>query len=133
MMKEKVRGFFPVLLLFVVLNGFFLSGKNIFNRWNADQEALIIGNLVLFFVTLVSFMVLYRGMKNSNPNVFVRSVFGSFMIKFFICAIAAFIYISQNKKNINKPALFICMGLFLLYLFTEVGIFMKLLKKEKNG
>jgi len=132
-MRKKFKGILPLVIFFIVLNGFFISGKNMLNRWNADQDVLIIGNLVLFLVTLISFMVLNRGMKNSNPNVFVRSVMGSFMIKFFICAIAAFIYISQNKKNINKPALFICMGLFLLYLFMEVGIFMKLLKQEKNA
>jgi hypothetical protein len=133
MIRKRFKGVFPLVIFFVVLNAFFISGRNMLNRWNADQDILIYGNLVLFIVTLISFMVLYRGMKNPNPNVFVRSVFGSFMIKFFICAIAAFIYISQNKKNINKPALFICMGLFLLYLFMEVGIFMKLLKQEKNA
>ena len=132
-MRKKFKGILPLVIFFIVLNGLFISGKNMLNRWNADQDVLIIGNLVLFLVTLISFMLLYRGMKNSNPNVFVRSVMGSFMIKFFICAVAAFIYISQSKKNINKPALFICMGLFLLYLFIEVGIFMKLLKQEKNA
>ena len=133
MIRKKFKGFLPVILLFVLLNAFFISGKNMLQRWNTDQDVLIIGNLVLFVVTVISFLVLQRGMKHSNPNVFVRSVFGSFMIKFFICIIAAFTYIFIYKKELNKPALFICMGLFLVYLFMEVGVFMKLLKKEKNA
>jgi hypothetical protein len=131
--KNRLKAFMPVLLFFVVLNSFFFSGKNILGRWNANQEVLIIGNLILFLVTFISFFVLQRGLNNPNPNVFVRSVFGSFMIKFFVCIVAAFIYISLYKKDLNKPALFICMGLFLVYLFLEVGVFMKLLKQNKHA
>jgi hypothetical protein len=133
MTRNKWKGFLPVVLLFIFLNAFFIIGRSILEQWNADQEILIYGNLILFGVTLISYMVLQRGMEHSNPNVFVRSVFGSFMIKFFICIIAALIYISIYKKNLNKASLFICMGLFLVYLFLEVSVFLKLLKKANNG
>ena len=133
MTRNKWKGFLPVVLLFIFLNAFFIIGRSILEQWNADQEILIYGNLILFGVTLISYMVLQRGMEHSNPNVFVRSVFGSFMIKFFICIIAALVYISIYKKNLNKASLFICMGLFLVYLFLEVSVFLKLLKKANNG
>jgi hypothetical protein len=133
MIRKRFKSFLPVIVFFVVLNGFFISGKTILHRFNADQDVLIIGNLVLFLVTLVSFFVLQSGLKNPNPNVFVRSVIGSFIIKFFVCIVAAFIYISLYKKSLNKAALFICMGLFLVYLFIEVSIFTRLLKQEKNA
>jgi hypothetical protein len=55
------------------------------------------------------------------------------MIKFFLIAIAAFVYIMVAKKNLNKPALITCMGLYLVYTFVEVSSLQKLLKQKKNA
>jgi hypothetical protein len=132
-MKERVKSFLPVLLVFVVLNSFFFSGRLILQRWGADQEVLIWGNLILFAVTAASFFLARRGMKNPNPYAFVRAVYASIMIKLFICMIAAFVYISTNKAQLNKPALFTCMALYLVYTFLEVASLMKMLRKGKNG
>lgn len=122
----------PVVVFFIVLNGFFISGKNMLARWGVDQDVMIIGNLLLFIITLLSFLLAQKGLKNPNPHAFVRSVYSSMMIKLFICIIAAFIYISMYRDNLNKPALFTCMGLYLVYTFMEVSILMKLLKEKTN-
>ncbi len=102
-------------------------------RWNADQAVLIFGNLLIFAVTLVSFLLAKRGLKSSNPNAFVRSVYRSVMIKFFICAIAAFVYIQMAQRQVNKPALFTCMVLYLLYSFIEVSALTKMLRSKPNA
>jgi hypothetical protein len=133
-MKNKINGFLPVVILFVLLNTLFITGKNILYRWNADQDVLIIGNLLLFVITLLTFLLTKKAMSNPNPHVFIRSVYSSIMIKMFICIIAAFIYIAYLKTEINKPALFTCMGLYLVYTFLEVSVLTKMLKQQKvNG
>jgi hypothetical protein len=133
MTKRKYRAFLPVLLFFVLLNSFFISGKNLLTKWNVDQDVVIIGNALLFVITLISFLLACRGLNHTNPHVFIRSVYISVMLKLFVCMIAAFIYISIYKKELNKPALFACMGLYLVYTFMEVGILMKMLKQKKNA
>lgn len=130
---NKQRPFLPVIILFVVLNGFFIAGKNMLAKWGADQSVLIIGNLILFVATLLSYQLSLRGFRSDNPHVSVRSVYGSFMVKFFTCIIAAFVYIMSAKKNVNKPALFTCMGLYLVYTFVEVSVLTKLSKQKKNA
>lgn len=132
MVKRKFKSFIPVVFFFIVLNAFFISGKNMLARWGADQDVMIIGNLLLFIITLLSFLLAQKGLKNPNPHAFVRSVYSSMMIKLFICIIAAFIYISMYRDNLNKAALFTCMGLYLVYTFMEVSILMKLLKEKTN-
>jgi hypothetical protein len=122
-----------MILVFVVLNGFFIAGKNMLARWDADQSVLIVGNLILFFVSFTSFLLTRRSLSSPNPNVFVRAMYGSFMIKLFVCAVAAFIYFMSVKKNVSKPALFICMGLYIVYTFIEVSSLTKLLKEKKNA
>lgn len=125
--------FLPIVLLFIVLNALFISGKVFLERWGVDQEVLIIGNLLLFIIFLLSFLVAQRGLKTTNPHAFVRSIYGSMMIKFFLCIIAAFIYISICKKDLNKPALFTLMGLYLVYTFIEVATLTKMSKQKVNG
>jgi hypothetical protein len=125
--------FLPLLLLFILLNGFFLAGKSILDKYGIDQAVLIGGNLILFAATALSFFVSQRSLSAKNPNASVRSLYGSFMIKFFLIAIAAFIYIMSVKKNINKPALMICMGLYIVYTFIEVTSLQKMMKQKKNA
>jgi ACR3 family arsenite efflux pump ArsB len=131
-MRNK-KPFSPVILLFIILNALFLAGRNTLERWNVDQKVLIAGNILLFVITLISFLLAQRGLKSSNTHVFIRAVIGSIMIKLFVSVIAAFIYISIFKKQINKPALFICMGLYLIYTFLEVSILTKQLKLKSNA
>lgn len=131
-MRNK-KPFLPVVLLFVILNAFFLTGKNMLKRWNVDHEVLIVGNALLFGITLISFLLAQKGLRNTNTHAFIRSIIGGIMIKLFVSVIAAFIYISIFKKNINKPALFTCMGLYLVYTFFEVSVLTKQLKQKTNA
>ena len=43
-------------------------------------------------------------------------MYGGFIIKFFVVAIAAFIYIMVTKKNVNKP---LCLSVWVFILFIH--------------
>ena len=131
--NSKLRAFMPMVILFVIINGFFLIGKNLLQRWGVDEDVVAVGNMILFVITLISFLLAQRGLNNSNPHAFVRAVYMSVMLKLFSCIIAAFVYISVYKSDLNKPALFICMGLYLIYTFLEVATLTKMLKQKKNA
>ena len=132
-MKNKLTSFRPVILLFIFLNAVFLGSTSLLSKWDVDKEVLIIGNLVLFLASILSFLVALRGLNAENPHAFVRSVYSSIFLKFFICIIAALIYIMAFRKELNKPALFICMGLYLVYTFFEISVLTKSLKKKSNA
>lgn len=121
------------MLIFIVLNALFITGKNMFGRWDIDREVLIGGNLLLVMVTVVSYFMLQRSLHSSNPHAFIRAMYGSFLIKFFIIAAAAFIYIIIVREKVNKPALGICMFLYLLYTFLEVSVLTRMLREKKNA
>ena len=122
----------PIVLLFVFLNSIFVLGKSFLTQHGIDHLVLIGGNLVLFIASALSFYISHKSITSKNPNSSIRSLYGSFMIKFFLIAIAAFVYIMVVKKNVNKPALVICMGLYLVYSFVEVASLQKLLKQKKQ-
>ncbi len=131
-MKNR-KSFIPIALLFVLLTALFIAGKTYLEGWGLDQGVLLIGNTFLFVITLLSFMIAVRGLNTTNPHAFVRSVYASIMLKLFITIIAAFIYIATYKKELNKPAFFTLMGLYLVYSFMEVSILTKMLKLRKNA
>ena len=131
-LQNRFRDFVPVLTLFVVLTALAISLRSRWVAWNVDQDLLIGGNLFLFAVTAISFLIAKKGLQNQNPNAFVRSVYGSIMFKLFICLIAAFVYIFIQRKNLNKPAFFALMGLYLVYTFLEVSILTRLLRRKPN-
>lgn len=133
MRENKLKPIRPAIILFVALSGFFVAGKNLLNKWGFDQDVLIVGNVILFVITLLSYLISLRGFNTTNAQAVVRSVYGSVLMKFFVCIIAAFAYIMITKKNVNKPALFACMGLYLIYSFIEVSVLTKLSKQKKNA
>ena len=132
-MRRNRSPLLPIIIFFILLNALFLTGKNFLERSGFDQSVLILGNAILFGATLLSFVFARRGLRSENPQAFVRSVYKSIMIKLFICLIAALIYIFFSRKNLNRPALFTCMGLYLVYTFIEVSVLTKMLKEKKNA
>lgn len=125
---RKNKAFMPVVLLFVLLNAFFIAGRKLIEQWGADSDVLIVGNALLFITTLISFLLAQKASKNANTHAFIRAIIGGIMIKLFVSIIAAFIYISIFRTGINKPALFTCMGLYLVYTFLEVSVLTRQLK-----
>jgi Ca2+/Na+ antiporter len=85
---------------------------------------------------IIVFFILLNALFLVGKNFLERSGFDQsvlIMIKLFICLIAALIYIFLFRKNLNRPALFTCMGLYLVYTFIEVSVLTKMLKQKKNA
>ena len=133
MKKETRQLFVPIVILFIVLNALFIAGKSWLTKYGMSQEVLIIGNLILFAVTVASLYFHVKGFLHKNIQVFFRSVYGALMIKMFVCAAAVIIYAIAAKPNINKPALYICMALYFVYSFMEVRMVFRLLKQKKEN
>jgi len=74
-----------------------------------------------------------KGLTTKNNHAFFRWVYGSIMIKLFVLAGVAFVYIMVTKKDVNKPGLFFCMGLYIVYTFIEVSGLMKVNKQKADA
>jgi hypothetical protein len=123
----------PVLIFFVVLNALFIVFRNALTAKGFSVDLLIIGNLLLFGITLASFFLLFRGLKAASTPAFLRSVYSGFMFKFFIVAAVVFGYVFSVDGKINKPSIFALMALYLVYTFIETRTLLRLSKKNKHG
>ena len=133
MNKQSFRSFFPAIMIFLVLNSVFLILMKKFEAWGFDYSVLVIGNLLVFGISFLSYWMAVRGLTTKNNHAFFRWVYGSVMLKLFLLAGVAFAYIMMNQKEVNKPGLFFCMGLYIIYTFIEVSALMKVNKQKTNA
>lgn len=122
----------PLVIVFLLLTIVFLIAFNWLEKQGMNADVLIAGNGILFIATLLSLLVYMRSLKATGGGAAVRGMYGSFIIKFFTCLVAAFAYIMIAKKEVNKPALIVCMGLYIVYTVIEVSSLQKLLKRKKT-
>lgn len=133
MNKQSIRNFFPAIMFFLVLNSGFLIMMKRLEGWGFDYTVLVFGNLMIFGISFLSYWMAVKGLTTKNNHAFFRWVYGSIMIKLFLLAGVAFVYIMMNQKEVNKPSLFFCMGLYIIYTFIEVSALMKVNKQKINA
>jgi hypothetical protein len=121
-----------LVIVFLLLTAVFLITFKWLEKQGVKADVLIAGNGILFAATLLSLLVYMRSLKGSGGGAAVRGMYGSFIIKFFTCLVAAFAYIMIAKKEVNKPALIACMGLYIVYTVIEVSTLQKVLKRKKT-
>ncbi|MGB3005729.1 MAG: hypothetical protein WBC06_04415 [Chitinophagaceae bacterium] len=133
-MNKKVhQSVRPLLIFFAVITVFIITGKGWLERNGVERNVLFVGNCILFCVSLAGFIITNNALNSVNTQAFLRALYGSFILKFFVVAVAAFIYFLTFRNNLNKPALLICAGLYIVYTAMEIYSLMKILKKKKNA
>ena len=129
--KTSMLLFRPILLIFIGLSiVFFLTSSALLSR-GVDYRVLLTGNFLLFGVTAVSFFLYTKGLRNQNVHAFVRVMYGSLLVKFFVCLVAVLIYAMVARATVNRNGILGCFVLYLLYTFLEVRILLQ--KSKKNA
>jgi hypothetical protein len=131
-MSNRFRQIRPIIIVFIITNIAILQGKAILAKGNMNYAVLLWANLLFFLVNIAAFIFQKKAAAHSNPNVFVRSVMGSMMLKMFVCVIAVMLYALVWKAYFTKMTVFAAMLLYLIYLGVEVAAAYKM-NKEHNG
>lgn len=130
---QRSRPWYIFIFLFAIVNIIVILMQHWFEKQKIDSDILILGNLILFVATLLSYVVYQRSLKNKSSFGAISGMYGSFAVKFFICLIAVAVYLIAFQGHVNKPALLICMGFYIIYSFAEVVAIKRLLRRKKHG
>lgn len=122
----------PLVIVFLITAALIFILRQFLEAHGFDWQVLSGGNLFIFLVTAVSMHMLGKGLNATETNSFLRNAYGGILVKLFACAGAAFVYILVAGKNLNKPALFASMFLYLVYTFAELSVIMKQSNAKKN-
>jgi len=115
----------PIVGVFIAISGIVSLSAGWLENHGVNSSLLLGGNVVLFLIFLLSTALQHQGMREASTHVFLRNVYGGILLKLFGCAMAAFIYIYLSRDTINKPALFGCMFLYILYSVVELRVVLK--------
>lgn len=131
-MNPRIKILLPLIVSFFVLTIAVVVAKLVYAGLNIDYTVLMVANCLFFLVSLFVFGLQYKAMHNSNPNVFIRSVMSGMIIKVFACVGAIVAYYFISGEHFNKPAVYVSMVIYVIYLVVEVRTIMKL-NRNKNG
>ena len=129
-MKKIKKVLQSILLLFILVNILCAAVFNWLLSVGFDPVVLLFGNLFICLLTLFSFYLMKNGLQSTSTSGFLSSVYGSFIMKLFIAGIVVFVYVKVSGDNMNVPAVFTSMVLYLLYTFIEVKGLLLLVKKD---
>jgi len=126
----KNKSYLILLLTTIMLLSieFILSSSNGY----FTRNVILIGTCVLAGISILSYYISSRNVNTDNPNQFVRGVMGGTFLKFFLCIVAAAIFIFLMKKNLHKPDLFLLMFVYLIFTVLETGLLFVLSKQKKE-
>jgi hypothetical protein len=128
--KALVRAYQPILLIFIGLEAAFLLLAAVLLVWGIDYRVLMTGNVLLFVVTTISFVLYIKGLRNQNPHAFVRVMYGSMLIKFFVCLLAVLIYAMIAGAAVNRNGVLGCFILYVIYTYLEVRTLLRMTKRS---
>ncbi|ULQ53489.1 hypothetical protein [Flavihumibacter fluvii] len=122
--------FLPIIGLFVFVSSLLWLFKPQLDGNGINTTVLLAGNVFLFVLFMISTWLQRNAMMDKSTQIFLRNVYGGILLKLFGGATAAFIYIYIARDNVNKPALFGTMFLYMLYTIIELRV---VLKKTKSS
>jgi hypothetical protein len=133
-MKNNVlsRGIVFIIAVFLLLSMAIELLPGFLHDLNIDSKVLSGGNKLLVIISVISYWLYTRSLRSSNPNAFVRAVYGSMLVKMLVFLLATFIYI-KLAASVSKNAIIACLVLYVLYTIVEVAIITQLLKKSPKN
>lgn len=133
-MKDPlVKKFIPLIVVFVLINLLLLIFKGPLAQSGFMVNFIFVANVVLFVLSAVGFFIQTKGVTSTNIHAFIRGIYSSLLMKMFVIVIAIFIYIYVSGGEVNKPALFVSMAIYLLYTFLEVTQLIKIARNKPNA
>ncbi len=125
--------FLSLFIVYILINiPFFIWGSRL-DALKIDHVVVIVANSLLFGIAVITMSMHVKAVKNPNPHVFARSVMGGTVIKLFVLGAAVLIYLALAGKNRSIYAVFVAMGLYIVYSILEVRIALQLNKKKDAG
>jgi len=131
--SSRKRPFRVFLIIFVIINSLLLIFRERLKAWQIAPDIALIGNLLLFLATFLSFLLFQKGLQQPGAYAFVRMVYSGILLKMGISIIAVLIYALLEKGQVNKGAVLLSFGFYFVYSFAEVKTLIALSKLQKNA
>lgn len=121
--------FLPSFFLFLLLNVLCMFFQRTLNAYGFSVQVLLWGNVFLFGLSSISFLLQKKAAKSTSPQLVIRYFYISFLVKLILVAVMALIY-AKTASTVNKMSVIACMAFYLLYTFIEISTLLKAGKQK---
>lgn len=130
MKKEFVPLTRPMIAMFIILNGVLIAFQHKLETKKVSIDVVVMANLLLFVVSMANIYFQAKAVKNPNPSAAIRGVMAGTFLKLFVLAAAAMVYLFAAGAGRSINAVFVSMGLYIIYTWLEVRISLRLNPKK---
>lgn len=120
----------PVIFTFIMIVAVIYTFTPHFEKASMAPNVLMGGNLLLFLITILTIGIQKNALQNKNPNVFIRSIMTSMLIKMLLGVVAVMAYVKLQPDTYSRYGILGAMFFYLIYLAVEVYVVMKLNRKK---
>ncbi|MDP1810960.1 MAG: hypothetical protein Q8K66_06095 [Sediminibacterium sp.] len=130
MAQEKKIWAIPFISVFILVTGFSIALQGQLVANNINWAVVLGANTLLFLFSLVNIYFQKKNINNPNRSVVIRGVMAGTFLKLMGLAAAALIYLVAAGPARSVNAVFIGMGLYIVYTWLEVRISLRLKPKS---
>jgi len=123
----------PLIIVYCISTVLVIMGKKQLQQWGVNPTVVIVGNMILFAVSITSLLLYQRAMTHPTTMGFLRNTYSGLFLKLLVCIIAIMIYVVLDREHVNKPAIFTCVFLYFLYTLLEMRSLMQWNKARRNA
>lgn len=130
MTKEYRKLIRPLAILLILVTALLLGLRARLAQVGIDVEVVLYANTLLFLATVLNIYFQCKNVNNPNPNAIIRGIMGVMFLKLFVLAAAVLIYLLAAGEGRSVNAVFLGMGLYIVYTWLEVRISLRLNPKK---
>ena len=128
----KDKGFQKLFAIFFLIFTLGIVFHERLTEWDVDPAVVLVGNVILFATSLLTLSIFGKAKRSKTPHGFTRNVYAAFVVKFFILITAAMLYFYFSDE-VSIRAVFVCLGLYLVYHFLGATHAAKVVHHKKEG
>ncbi len=129
-MQHAKKIFLKPVIVFLIISLICFISADTLRSWQIDPLVVMGANLLLLNMTIIVLVLLMNAMKNTNPNVFTRTIMAGTFIKLMVLAAAALIYIFAAGENRSVYGIVASLLLYVIYTIVETKTILELNKKK---
>ncbi len=131
--KQRFKATLPLYILFLIVNAvlWLLPGR--LAALGLSVTVVMAGNALLFLVSLASLFLYQRAMLHPATIGFLKNTYSGLFLKLLVCLFAVVTYIGIGKRQVNKPAILTCVGLYFIYSLLEMRGLLQWNKSRNNA
>ena len=131
MQSSFIKKISLLLTVFLIVSAIIIIFQQKLFAAKINVVAVAVANVLLFAVSVMGLALQTKNISSKNANAAIRGVMAATILKLFVLAVAAALYIFIENKNANFATIIISMFLYIVYTIIEIKTALKINQQQR--